>query len=261
MRNIYDIVDLPFCMKIGYLQFEPRFGRVKENLQTIADLIRACDLDLVVLPELCTTGYSFLNKQEVRKYAEPVEGESTQLFIALAAECDITIVFSMVEVKKRKYFISSIIASRDGVMGVYRKRKLAQSELQLFKPGKEKPQIYTVNGYRLGLMICVEFRYPEIFAELVELGAEIICHSANSGTTQSMAIMEEYSKQYGVISISANRLGKENRGQHKYNFIGCSQIIIPMESGEVRNISMENIRGCRGFDLRDDNEKASFNQF
>ena len=59
-------------MKIGFLQFKPEFGKVKENISKIENMIFEKDFDLLVLPELSNSGYLFTGKEELEEYSEKV---------------------------------------------------------------------------------------------------------------------------------------------------------------------------------------------
>ena len=52
-------------MKVGFYQFVPEFGNVQKNVETMVDAVKAADADLVVFPELATSGYLFLDPKEV----------------------------------------------------------------------------------------------------------------------------------------------------------------------------------------------------
>jgi predicted amidohydrolase len=64
-------------IKVGFYQFCPTFGDVRANLHTIAEAIDDTKADILVLPELCTTGYLFTSRDEVAKLAEPIPGPTT----------------------------------------------------------------------------------------------------------------------------------------------------------------------------------------
>ena len=66
-------------MRVGFYQFAPRFGRPEENAQAVAAALREAGADLLVAPELATSGYVFADPEEVSALAEPVPGPSTDL--------------------------------------------------------------------------------------------------------------------------------------------------------------------------------------
>ncbi|MCK5879895.1 MAG: acyltransferase, partial [Holophagae bacterium] len=73
-------------VKAGFLQFQPVFGNIGQNVRTITAMLRDRDFDLMVLPELCTTGYQFISRDEVLSLSEPADGELGQALLELAKE-------------------------------------------------------------------------------------------------------------------------------------------------------------------------------
>jgi predicted amidohydrolase len=74
-------------MKVGYYQFSPEFGRIEKNVEKALAAIKKLRADLVVLPELFSTGYVFTSKSEVAGLAEKVpNGFTTQALVAAARE-------------------------------------------------------------------------------------------------------------------------------------------------------------------------------
>lgn len=69
--------------KIGYAQFNPRFGDPEFNRVEIERLTsEGSDADLLVFPELSVTGYEFRDIKELRDLAEPFrEGETFSLSV------------------------------------------------------------------------------------------------------------------------------------------------------------------------------------
>ena len=52
-------------MKIGYMQYAPVFGDIESNLRHIEVLLENCgEADLLVLPELASTGYRFDSREQ-----------------------------------------------------------------------------------------------------------------------------------------------------------------------------------------------------
>ena len=67
-------------MRVGFFQFTPLFGEVSHNLEKVVDTLDRADADLIVLPELCASGYQFVSQQEVIALSEFVpNGPTTQL--------------------------------------------------------------------------------------------------------------------------------------------------------------------------------------
>ena len=64
-------------MRVGYVQTKPRFGDIDGNVKRAFALAETTQGDLLVFPELFATGYQFLNRDELMRYAEPIPGGPT----------------------------------------------------------------------------------------------------------------------------------------------------------------------------------------
>jgi predicted amidohydrolase len=67
-------------MKIGYLQNDPIFGEKKKNFEDVRQLIKSIKTDLLVLPELFATGYTFTSAEEAKNLAEKKRWSNCNLF-------------------------------------------------------------------------------------------------------------------------------------------------------------------------------------
>ena len=72
-------------LRVGLFQFAPRFGKVSHNLNKVVKTLDRSDPDLIVLPELCASGYQFASQQETITLSELApNGPTTQRLIDLA---------------------------------------------------------------------------------------------------------------------------------------------------------------------------------
>lgn len=97
-------------MRVGYLQFDPVFGEVAHNLDLITARLEEAEADLLVLPELCASGYQFVSQEEVFRLAEPVpDGATTKRLVEIAARRGMTIVAGLPERDGRHCFNSAVV--------------------------------------------------------------------------------------------------------------------------------------------------------
>ena len=59
-------------MRVGFVQNNPVFANIQENLSRVEKLLAGQSADLFVLPELFATGYQFKDQEESRSLAELV---------------------------------------------------------------------------------------------------------------------------------------------------------------------------------------------
>ncbi len=220
-------------MKVGFMQSSPLFGRKEENVEGAIDSLRGAKADLLVLPELFSTGYLFLDEEELRRSAETIpNGPTVSRFKELAGEQNTTFVFGIAERADDKLFNSSVLVTPKGDCLVYRKLHLFDREKRLFAPGDKQLEVFDMGKAKIGMMICFDWIFPEVARTLALKGADIICHPSN-------LILPHYCQhamvarciENRVFAVTANRAGSEKRGREELTFTGNSQIVNP--KGEI----------------------------
>jgi predicted amidohydrolase len=214
-------------MRVGLLQSRPQFGEVVKNLEQAVDALSTVDADLMVLPELFGTGYQFVSKEETFELAEEVpSGRTCRVMTSLAREKNMFLVFGLAEREADRVFNSSFLVGPNGVVGRYRKVHLFSEEKFWFDPGDEGFRVFDVGRARVGMMICFDWIFPESARVLALMGADIICHPANLVLPHCQRAMRTRSLENGVFSITANRVGTEERGgKDPLRFTGGSQVV------------------------------------
>lgn len=221
-------------MRIGFLQFAPVLGDREANLERIRrEIQEGPDLEVLVLPELATTGYLFLERPEVARLAEPVPGGPTSdLLGSLARKRHMMIVAGLAEREGSHLYNSAVAYLPDQPPVVYRKVHLFWNEKDLFEPGNLGFPVWAYRGVRFGLMICFDWYFPEAARTLALKGAEVLLHPANLVLPWGQTGMQYRALENRVFAVTANRTGEEQRkGQH-LQFTGGSQIVAP--NGDLR---------------------------
>ncbi len=126
--------------------------------------------DLVVLPELSSIEYSGEAFDLLDTLAEPLDGPSFNTWCEVAKEYSTHIVFGFPRVTDQGYTITSAVVGPDGnLIGYYDKIHLAQfgasAEKNFFVPG-DGLLVFSVGGFTVAPIICVDIRTPEIVREL-----------------------------------------------------------------------------------------------
>ena len=216
-------------VNIGFYQFNPVFGEIKRNLDTVSNRLSQVQCDLMVLPELFASGYQFISKQEVQELAEPVpDGPTTQRLIELAQERRMVVVAGLPERDGAHCYNSAVIVAPSGFLGCYRKTHLFDEETLFFSPGDTGFQVWDVGMAKIGIMVCFDWFYPESARTLALKGADIICHPSNLVLPHCPQAMVTRCLENRVFSITANRIGSEERGGRKrLTYIGQSEIVSP----------------------------------
>lgn len=214
-------------MKIGFVQFNPIFGQVDKNLTQIERLIGHCRADLLVLPELCTTGYNFISKKEVQQLAEPINGLSINALRQISIKTGIALVAGFAERSGKRTFNSAALLKPSGQVDIYRKIHLFFNEKKYFTPGDSGFKVFSLGRVKIGMMICFDWLFPEAARTLALQGAQIICHPSNLVLPFCPDSMPVRALENRVFTVTANRIGRENRGHSDLRFIGQSVIVAP----------------------------------
>ncbi len=215
-------------MRVGFFQFAPVFGQVRRNRDYVLAALEDVRADLVVLPELPFTGYFFRDRRELSRLAEEIPGSETiGRLAALCRRRDFFIVTGFAEKAGGRLFNSAVLVGPDGGLHVYRKLHLFNTEKDCFDPGDTPLEAVTVRDARIGLMVCYDWRFPEVARVLTLRGAQILCHPSNLVLPWCQQTMLTRSLENSVFSVTANRYGTERRPHGELTFTGRSQIVDP----------------------------------
>lgn len=128
----------------------------------------AAGADLVVLPEMCTTGFTMESAQQ----CEPLSGRSVEGLAQLARRHRVHLLAGVATREERNgaegFYNSAILFGPDGErLSHYRKQRLFvfAKEQDHYSPG-DSPVVVEVGGVRIATFICFDLRYPELFREV-----------------------------------------------------------------------------------------------
>ena len=163
-------------MKIALLQMEVREKAPEANTAHGLALLEqaAGQADVLVLPEVWTTGYSL---GKVKETAVSIDGPLCQKLQALAANTRTTIIAgSMAMARDGRVYNATPVWNADGeLLTVYEKIHLFSlyHEENIFAPGEQRALV-PVEEWKIGLGICYDLRFPELFRTLAAEGAECL---------------------------------------------------------------------------------------
>jgi predicted amidohydrolase len=218
-------------MRVGFLQLRPKFGAVKKNVKKAINLLDRVHGATIVLPELFNTGYLFKNEEELASLAEKVPGGyTTKQMKKIAKKNNLNLVFGIAQKTGGKYYNCAVFVSSKGKVMYYRKVHLFDREKLFFQRGKSL-KVVSSSEAKLGLMVCFDWLFPEVARVLTLKDAQILCHPANLVLPYGHDAMRTRCIENGVFAITANRVGREKRGNISLSFTGGSRIISPR--GEV----------------------------
>lgn len=222
---------------------------VGQNLARAAALIEeaaARGAELVVLPE----NFAYMGTEDgKRQVAERLDGpERGPIVTSLARAAEKSrvhvIAGGMPERsadRERPHNTSIVVAPDGAVVARYRKIHLfdvdvgdghAYRESESTAAGNEAPAVVDIGGFRVGLSICYDLRFPELYRKLADLGAEILTIPAAftlaTGKDHWHVLLRARAIEGQAYVIAAAQWGTHPRGRRTY---GKSLIADPW--GEV----------------------------
>ncbi len=233
-------------MIIGFVQCQPVLGNVEASVERLGRLLpQAGEADLIVLPELCNSGYNFESREQALASAEEITTSRTVDFLhTQCRERDFHVVCGLNERVADKLYNTSVLIGPEGVVGSYRKIHLFLNEKDIFEPGDLGLPVFDIGSYRVGMLICFDWIFPEVWRSLALDGADIICHPSNlviPGLAQRAVPIQGLFN--GVFTITANRIGTER----DLTFTGLSTIasnrgdILHQASGDREEVGLVEI--------------------
>lgn len=227
---------------ICLLQMDIAFGDPEANIQKVKELIQQVmdqprTPDVIVLPELWTTGYDLTRLDEIADE----EGKSTQiLFSHLAKHHQVHIVAGSIAKKTKEGITNTLYAfHRSGkVVGEYSKAHLIQlmDEHLYLTPGSEQGT-FSFDDIPSAGFICYDLRFPEWIRKSVLAGAQVLYIPAEwpmqrLAHWKNLCITRAIENQCYVVAC--NRVGSDPHNR----FAGHSMVIDPW--GEVLAEADEN---------------------
>jgi predicted amidohydrolase len=214
-------------LKLAVVQFTPEFGQKQKNFARMQKLVEKVTADIIVFPELCTTGYFFLSREEIDRVAETADGASSDFFRDMAQNKNAVIVAGFAERHQKNVYNSCFVVVPEAQKpSVYRKTHLFYKENDCFDHGDTGFFVVAdrKRDVRIGPMVCYDWRFPESARVLTLLGADVIVCPANLITEAWQQVMPARAIENNVYLAVANRAGVEKRNDEELRFNGRSAI-------------------------------------
>jgi predicted amidohydrolase len=230
------------------IQFNVKQGEVDANLAYVREALHRVagkGVDLVVLPEMWSSGFAYRNLNELALRTAEIVDE----LLLLSQELKLVIVGSMPEPNGDKVFNTIYIADNGVLAGTYRKIHLFSllGEDRAFSGGDSWLLAETSIG-KVGVIICYDLRFPELSRRLAVEGAQMICVPAQWPKPRQehwRTLLRARAIENQLFVVSCNACGTIG----KLDFFGMSMIIDPKgellaEAGEkdgeiIANLDMQ----------------------
>lgn len=224
-------------MKVAIYQPDARPSDTSERLSRLVVQLEDDvnqDLDMVLCPELFTSGYG--NGDLVRARTDTVDGDIFHRAAQIAKKYRVAIAYGYPEVGENGLCYNSVIyVSASGeCLANHRKRALPTPyEQDLFATG-DAPCVFTLDsGRKAALLICYEVEFPEAVRAAAVAGAEIVIVPTALGDAWGVVarqVVPTRAFENGVFLLYANYAGMEAGNR----YLGESVIVSPMGADLAR---------------------------
>jgi predicted amidohydrolase len=143
----------------------------KQNLNKILNSIDNTNTHLHIFPEysmgLPSNG---LTPTYVKETAEQLNGPFVKKILTKTKQQQTAVVFTIFLAEQNQYFNAAILAEKGKIKALY--KKLGHKESTLFTPG-DQIAIARIQDFRVGLAICFDLRFPELFRTMAYKGVDL----------------------------------------------------------------------------------------
>ena len=234
------------------IQFNITLGEIDRNLAKAEVALRRVaekGAQLAVLPEMWSAGFAYKKLAELAAETPRV----LERIASLSAELNLTVVGSLPELTGGKVCNTAYVTDRGRPAGSYRKLHLfsLMNENEHIAAGEQSAVVETSVG-KLGLAVCYDLRFPELFRKLALDGAEIVCLPGEWPAPRQLhwrTLLRARAIENQCFVVAANCCGR----QGKLDFFGMSLIIAPRGEllAEADDFATELVATCDFQELAD----------
>ncbi|WP_165020753.1 amidohydrolase [Dysgonomonas sp. ZJ279] len=231
-------------LRVSLAQYDIVWENKQANLSKIKDIVAslAGQTDIVVLPEMCTTGFSMRSHE----LAETTSEETITYIKQYASQYDIAICGSFIAKENGDYFNRAFFISASSEY-YYDKRHLFRmgQEADFFSSG-EKRLIFEHKGFNICLLVCYDLRFP-VWARNVNNEYDLLIYVANWpasrikvwNTLLDARAIENMCYVCGVNRIGIDGNGLKHDGSSKLiNAKGEILTSIPLNQEQIETVSI-----------------------
>jgi predicted amidohydrolase len=210
-------------LKITIVQPDIIWENARANLEKYTAMLSKVEsTDLIVLPEMFTTGFS-MNPEKLQ---EPMDGISVRWMEKTAREKDASVTGSLIIRENGKIFNRAVWVFPDGNIQFYDKRHLFTmgNEQEHYSSGNKK-LIVDYKGWRFCPLICYDLRFP-VWSRNTE-NYDVLIYLANwpsprQQVWKSLLVARAIENQ--AYCIGVNRTGTDGENIH---YSGDSAFVSP----------------------------------
>lgn len=202
-------------MKFALFQFAHHKKSLK-NTQKIVDAIitsKENGADILLTQECALSGYPPIETPSIKEIDFNLQDQSLERIASAAKEHQIYVFLGLLRKDNDQFKNSIAVISPEGIQDFYDKRALWGWDIENYVPGTNSGGTFDLHGVKLGIRICFDIRFPELFRELYRDNVHIafvafcdICQEPNPKRLQIMKshlITRATENAFTVISVNS----------------------------------------------------------
>jgi len=245
-----------FCykMKIALCQYNPEWENKDVNKQRIEKLLAGTKekFEVLILPELTLTGFTM----KASRFGEDLNEETFNFYAGIAKQYGCNVLGGISEKNSGKFYNTLIHVDSSGeLVSSYRKiHPFSYSTEDKHYTRGNTPKVTQVKSWKVGLSICYDLRFPELYRQYAKEKAELIVCIANWPDTRIhhwRILLQAYAIANQCYVAGVNRVGDDP----KLHYNGFSSVFDPMgkeltavedeEKIIIEDVSIENVQEVR----------------
>ena len=220
-------------LKIAAVCMNAEPGEIETNLDRIWMFVTKASsegADIICFPELCVTGYTLKDPNDV--YKSFSHHKVMERLTHMAQEAGLVLIAGLIDISAAgiRPSIAQAVIGPEGLIGVYKKTHLSHPEKDIYQAGQEN-KIFSYGNTTFGIQICYETHFPEISTTMALMGAELlfIPHASPRGDPKEklaswMRTLPARAFDNGLFVVACNQVGETEEG---FSFPGVAVILGP----------------------------------
>lgn len=199
-------------MRLSYIQSNLLWEDIQGNLDYFEHQIDSIGIesDIIVLPEMFTTGFSMDTS-----LGEEIPGLTSEWMSRIALKYDSCIIGSIIAKDEAKYYNRLLFVKPDGSVKHYDKKHLFSygTEDKYYTSGQNR-EVFEWNGWHICPLICYDLRFP-VWSRNVEPYYDLLIYIASWPAVRELAwksLLVARAIENQAFVAGVNRIGTDGNG-------------------------------------------------